>query len=51
MNEVSIHGSYIFGSKQNLKDRKTWEKTEELGSKRGQIEGPTKDQRGKTDSW
>ena len=42
MNEVSIHVSYIFGTnkiqKRDLEDRDT----EELGSKRGQIEGPTK---------
>ena len=42
MNEVSIHVSYIFGNKQNLLLRKTYQKAEELGSKRGQIEGPTK---------
>ena len=50
MNEVSIHGSYIFGinkiHKIDIEDRDT----EELGSKRGQIEGPTKNQRGKTNS-
>ena len=42
MNEVSIHISHIFGNKQNLLLRKTYQKTEELGYKRGQIEGPTK---------
>ena len=45
MNEVSIHVSYIFGNKQNsiyIDRRKTYQKTEELGSKRGQIKGPTK---------
>ena len=41
MNEVSIHVSYIFGNKQNSKKKtdtlgKTQQKTEELGSKRGQ---------------
>ena len=51
MNEVSIHGSYIYLAENKIKDRKKWEKTEELGSKRGQIEGPTKDQRSKTYSW
>ena len=42
MNEISIHVSYIFGNKQNLSVRKTYQKTEELGSKRGQIEDPKK---------
>ena len=42
MNEVSIHASYIFGNKQKSLWRKTYQKAEELGSKRGQIEGPTK---------
>ena len=42
MNEISSHVSYIFGNKQNLLLRKKYQKTKELGSKRGQIEGPTK---------
>ena len=40
MNEVSIHVSYLFGNKQNSKKtdtlEKTQQKTEELGSKKGQ---------------
>ena len=42
MNEVSIHVSYIFGNKQHLLLRETYQKAEKLGSKGGQIEGPTK---------
>ena len=51
MNEISIHVSYIFGSKQNLDIEENIEETEELGSKEGQIVGLTKDQRGKANSW
>ena len=45
MNEVSIHVSYIFGNKKKLLLRKTYQKAEELGSKRGQIEGPKRSER------
>ena len=51
MNEISIHVSYIFGSKQNLDIEENTEETEELGSKEGQIIGLIKDQRGKANSW
>ena len=45
MNEISIHVSYIFGNKQNSYEKKTYQKTEELGSKRGQIVGPNRTER------
>ena len=47
MNELSIHVSYIFGSKQNLDIEENTEETEELASMESQIVGLTKDQRGK----
>ena len=43
MNEVSIHVSYRFGRNKIKKYRDLEDRnTEELGSKKGQIEGPTK---------
>ena len=47
MNEVNIHGSYIFGSKQNCK-----QKTEggRLDPTEARQKGPTRDQRGRTNS-
>ena len=40
MNEVNIHVPYIFGSKQNStqkRENRYRRKTEELGTKRGQL--------------
>ena len=50
MNEISIYVSYIFGNKQNSIKKETYQKTEELGSKRGQIVGPNRPER-QTNSW
>ena len=36
MNDVSFHVPYIFGNKQNSKNRDASEKTEEQGTKTGQ---------------
>ena len=41
MNDVSIHVSYVFGSNKILNKIEKIGNTEELGSKRGQVEGPT----------
>ena len=51
MNEISIHGSYIFGSKHSLEIEENTEETEEPGSKEGQTVGLIKDQTGKANSW
>ena len=40
MNKISNHVSYIFGNKQQIRELEKIGNTEELGSKRGQIEGP-----------
>ena len=45
MNEISIHVSYIFGNKQQMLELEKIGNTEELGSKKGQIEGPKRPER------
>ena len=46
MNEVSVHVSYIFGRNKIVKrERKIGSKSEK---KIGQVKGPTRHQRGKT---
>ena len=51
MNEISIHVSYIFGSKQNLDIAGEYRRDRGIGSKEGKIVGLIKDQRGKANSW